>query len=190
MEIWKDIPWFEWLYQVSSFGNIKSLIRVVTWWNQFWRFKRILPWKTFKKTVWSKWYETVDLCMNWKTRKFRVHRLVAQVFLWLDIDDIQTLVCHKDDIKTNNNKDNLFLWTHKDNMKDMVNKWRAPFKWKYWKCHNRSKKVGQYDLQWNLLSNWESISDAVRATGVSPSWVSMCCLWKWETAWWFIWKYI
>lgn len=25
IEIWKDIPWFEWLYQVSTLWNIKSL---------------------------------------------------------------------------------------------------------------------------------------------------------------------
>ena len=25
-EIWKDIPWYEWLYQASNLWNIKSLI--------------------------------------------------------------------------------------------------------------------------------------------------------------------
>jgi len=28
-EIWKDVPYYEGLYQVSNFGNVKSLDRVV-----------------------------------------------------------------------------------------------------------------------------------------------------------------
>jgi len=30
-EIFKDIPWYEWLYQVSNLGNVKSLNYLRTW---------------------------------------------------------------------------------------------------------------------------------------------------------------
>lgn len=122
MEIWKDIIGYEWLYQVSSLWRVKSL---KSWpYHNLW----ILILKPLKD---SRWY-LFQILPNTKKEKrhLRINRLVAQAFLWLDINDSKMFVCHKDDNPLNNSVDNLFLWTHQDNTNDRVKKWRnANTKW-------------------------------------------------------------
>ena len=120
METWKDIPWYEWLYQASTLGRIKSLTRKVKWrrWALQLRKEKIL--KPQKR--WVGFYYSVDLCKNWKIKSTRVNRIIWQVFLLLDIKDTEIKVCHKNDYIYDNRVENLFLWTHKDNMNDMKNK--------------------------------------------------------------------
>ena len=99
MENFKDIVWFEGLYQISNLGNVKSL-----------KTNKILK-KRFMEKRWM--YEIIDLRIwsNFK-KTLRISRLVAQAFLWLDISDSKMLACHKDDNPCNNRLDNLFLCTH------------------------------------------------------------------------------
>lgn len=140
-EIWKDIKWYGWLYQVSSLGNVRSL--------KFWKEKILSPWV-------EKWYSRVSLWKYKKYKNFSVHRLVAQAFIWLDIEDKNIHVLHRSeklsDSRLNNNKDNLFLGTHQDNMRDMVNKWRnySYTKNKFWeqhpKCRVTSKQLKKIKL--------------------------------------------
>ena len=65
-EIWKDIIWYEGLYQISNLGNVKSL--------KFWK-ERIL--KSYKN---SAWYLRICLFKEWKCKILRINRLVAQRF--------------------------------------------------------------------------------------------------------------
>lgn len=167
-EIWKDIPWYESLYQVSTYGNIKSLINC-RWW---FREKILKGTKIF-------WYTYIWLRNNNSKKIFRSHRLVAQAFLWLDINNKKILVCHKDDNIENNKIDNLFLWTHQDNMDDMKNKWRGR-KW---------KNILQFTKQWEFIKEWDSATFIERVLLISHSNIHLCCIWKRKTAWWFIWKY-
>lgn len=50
-----------------------------------------------------------------------------------------------------------------------------------------SKKVNQYDLDWNFIKTWES------ALLAKKNWIKWhiweVCNWKRKNAWWFIWKY-
>ncbi len=167
-EIWKDIPGYEGLYQVSSFGRIKSL-----W---YWSSKILKPWSGKVGR-----YMYIVLCKDYKST-FSVHRLVAQAFLWLNIDDKTIYVCHKDDNTSNNRVDNLFLWTCQDNVNDMLRKWRSNYK-------TRNKKINQYTLDWVFIQEWESVILIERLIWVSSRNIPKVCLWKRNTAWWFIWKY-
>lgn len=52
-EIWKDIPWYEWLYQASNMWRVKSLDRIVhnKWsWNTYGiKWKILKPWILYSK---------------------------------------------------------------------------------------------------------------------------------------------
>lgn len=95
-EIWKDIPEYEGLYQVSNLGRIKSLPRKGTHTTK----ERIM---NFTKS--NKGYFIAVLSKDYKKKSFSVHRLVAQAFIPNPNNLPQ--VNHKDENKENNNINNL-----------------------------------------------------------------------------------
>lgn len=104
-----DIPWYKGLYWINKYSEIIS-------------FQRKMP-IILKSSTDRYWYKKVVLTKDWITKTYRVHRLMAITFMWLD-NNSNMVVCHKDDNPKNNNINNLFLGSQKDNMQDMVSKWR------------------------------------------------------------------
>ena len=108
MEIWRDIPRYEGLYQVSNFGRVKSLPK---------RKGKGVGYATSEKilrhSVNSRGYCNIVLCKNGKTETFALHRLVAENF----IDNSLGLpeVDHHDRDKTNNRANNLRWVTRSEN---------------------------------------------------------------------------
>jgi hypothetical protein len=94
-EIWKDVVGYEGLYQVSSFGNVKSLKRkgVV-------EDKILTPYKT------RAGYFRASLCKDVETQGYLVSRLVGFAFLEPPTDGCDT-IDHKNRIKTDNRVENL-----------------------------------------------------------------------------------
>lgn len=101
-EIWKDIEEFEGIYQVSNFGNVKSL-----------NYNHTSKPKLLKLKSHHSGYKMVMLCKNGKHTNKTVHSLVANAF----IENPQNLPCvnHKDGVKSNNNVSNLEWATVSDN---------------------------------------------------------------------------
>lgn len=96
MEIWKDIAGYEGLYQISNYGNIRnSKGRLLKYYEN------------------HKGYYKVGLNKNGKNSKFRVHRLVAQMFIPNPHEYPQ--VNHIDGNKQNNNVTNLEWCTNTEN---------------------------------------------------------------------------
>ena len=89
-EIWKDVVGYEGLYEVSNFGNVRSLFR----------YKKQLRWDVANNR-----YATVQLFKNKIGKRLLVHRLVAEAFLPNPRN--LPVVNHKDENKLNNNVDNL-----------------------------------------------------------------------------------
>ena len=108
-EIWKDIPNYEGLYQVSSLGNVKSI-----------RQNKILkPSLTGKKE-----YYGVSLCVNGKPKRYMIHKLVADTFL--DNPENLPLINHKDENKLNNCLSNLEYCSHSYNVRYSRNNLKKP----------------------------------------------------------------
>ena len=85
-EFWKDIAGYESLYQVSSFGRVKSL--------KFGKEKILKPGANNVN------YLCVNLYKDKTSKCFLVHRLVAAAFI-PNPDDLPQ-VNHKDEDKSNN----------------------------------------------------------------------------------------
>lgn len=96
-ETWKHVVGFEYFYEVSSLGHIRS-----------YRTKKIL--KTY--TI-NSGYECIKFTVNKVRTSHLVHRLVAQAFI--PNTDSKLTVNHKDTNKQNNKADNLEWNTYSEN---------------------------------------------------------------------------
>lgn len=108
--MWKDIKDFEGLYQVSEFGQIKSLKRHVENGSPC---GMILKERLLIPTKMPNGYYQVSLCKNGKRTVHYVHRLVAQAYL--DNPYNEKTVNHKDGNKANNTVSNLEFASYSDN---------------------------------------------------------------------------
>lgn len=123
----REVKWYEWFYDVSNYGRVRTYRKTTNWTREVWEHTKLLNPRKKKQTT---TYACVTLFHTHKRKRhFKINRLVAQAFLWLDYNDKYTLVCHRDDNGMNNHVDNLFLWTHKDNTQDSIRKWRCKLKW-------------------------------------------------------------
>lgn len=112
-EIWKDVVGYEGLYEVSSFGNIKSVNRKILSIGLKRKYYRILTSKNMKIFTERVGYKRVVLTKNKIESKVRVHRLVAEAFIPNPLD--KPHVNHIDNDKTNNHILNLEWCTPKEN---------------------------------------------------------------------------
>lgn len=160
-EIWKDIKDFEGLYQISNFGNVRSLDRVVNssaGKTQQLRGKQIKICYNKRINV----YE-VHLHKDSKRKYFKVHRLVADAFIYNDDPINKTTVNHIDGNRANNKANNLEWASYSENEKHAYDKLHRPI--------NRAKlmkrRCESIDKNTNVHKVYESIESASRGTGVS-----------------------
>lgn len=184
-EIWKDIPDYEGLYQVSNLGRIKSLKRIVITEDNYKLpiHEKILKQKTDNN------YKRVQLWKNGKGKFFLVHRLVAMIFLDNYNESLQ--VNHKNGIKSDNNIINLEMVTAKENQWHSyhVLKTKPSMQGKFGSNHVRSIKVNQYDKQNKLIKTWNSVIEASQKLNINASCISNNCNNRRKTARGYIWKY-
>ena len=103
-EIWKDVIDYEGLYQISNFGNVKSL-----------NYLRSGKEKLLKQYISTTGYYIVTLSKNGKGKKFRVHQLVAISFHNHKPNGMEIVVNHVDNNPLNNHVSNLELVTNRYN---------------------------------------------------------------------------
>jgi len=103
VEIWKDIIGYEGLYQVSSFGRVKSLGGKII------GNGSILKERMLKNRIDTNDYYIVNLCKNSIQKTFKIHKLVAIHFLNHKPDGMKIVIDHIDNDKRNNHVNNLQL---------------------------------------------------------------------------------
>ncbi len=115
-EIWRSIPNYEGLYEISSFGNVRSLDRYIE--RPANRRSRactiFLQGKMLRPGMGTNGYYLVVLSKNGITKQYMVHLLVADVFLGRE-KHTSLVVNHINGIKTDNHITNLELVTVREN---------------------------------------------------------------------------
>ena len=110
-EVWKDIEGYEGHYQVSSFGQIKSVARITTSPSGRWR---PLKERTMSQKISNEGYYVIGLSKNSIKSMPNVHKLVANAFV--PNPDGKDTINHKDGNKLNNHVSNLEWATRHEQM--------------------------------------------------------------------------
>ena len=173
MEIWKDIKGYEGLYQISNYGNVKSLERIVK------RGRNYKPvCERILKTGTNKNYTYAILSKFGKCKTAWVHRLVAEAF----IPNPDNLPCinHKDENPKNNNADNLEWCTYSYNNSYNDARVKAAI--------SRRKVIRQYTKDGTFIREWSHAREAAETLGLNKRAIYECCMGRCKTSGGFIWK--
>lgn len=108
-EIWKPIPGYEGIYEISSWGNVRSLER---WQKIRGNSIRLQPSKLLSINY-TGVYPQICLSKNNQKKSFRVHLIVD--FVFFDIVDYDYIINHKDLNKKNNYYKNIERINHREN---------------------------------------------------------------------------
>lgn len=110
-ESWKDVPGWEGYYQASTFGNIKSLDRVIIC--KLGRHFNFIG-QQIKPQVNKLGYYQLRFTKNSKGNTLLIHQIIAWTFL--DNPNKYPVVNHKNGIKSDNCFSNLEWCTHSHNI--------------------------------------------------------------------------
>lgn len=145
-EIWKPIDEYEGLYEVSTYGNIKSL----------------RSGKMLRKRLTHRGYEMVNLSNDGVIKTFQVHRLVAKAFIPNRHNRAE--INHIDFDSKNNHIDNL-EWVHRE----------ENFAYSKANHQKALAKVKRTVKCLNDGTTYESIYRAAKALDCDTSSISKCC---------------
>ena len=173
-EVWKPVKGFEGLYEISSYGRVKSL---VVWCgnatiDQYKKREYIL-----KPILGTNGYYYVNLCKDKKRYIRRPHRLVAEAFL--DNPNNYYAVNHIDGNKINNRAQNLEWCSLKQNNQHAF---RTGL------MDRLKKPVEKIDKNGNVICSYDSESDAARIEQIDVRNISACITGKRKTAGGFYWR--
>lgn len=179
-EIWKDVDGYEGYYQVSNFGMVRSVDRIVEIVSDHKISKQFVAGRVLKISTSNSGYCLVTLCKGNKTRHFLVHRLVAYAFI--DKPTNKHWINHIDNNPKNNMVSNLEWCTPKENS-----------------CHASTigvlgapqKQVWQIALDGQKIRLWDSATEAANFFGKykRKSDISACCRNVRRTAFGYKWEF-
>lgn len=149
--LWKDIPGLNGKYQVSNFGEIRSLDRVVDNWPSG---ERTLKGKPIKKSMAKSGYYR----FNSGGSVVFIHRAVAEAFI-ANPNNLDT-VNHKNGIKTDNRVENLEWCTKQYNHQHA---------WQTGLCDKQKTPVICIPTKSNLVGKWYPFMRSAIPDGHNPA---------------------
>lgn len=171
-EIFKDIPGYEGLYQVSNLGRVKSFKKSNRYPNQDFHY--------LKGSVNHGNYKSVWLCdKNNNNIRHYVHKLVANAF----IPNPNNLPCinHIDEDKSNNAANNLEWCSYSYNNSYGTHNIRMRI--------SKSKPVSQFTLDGIWVATYASSTIATEILKCNRNAITRCCNGETKTAKGYIWKW-
>lgn len=179
MEIWKPISDYESLYEVSNFGNVKSL-----------NYNHTGKSKNLSLKHHRSGYLTVTLCKDGVNKNKSVHILVAKAFI--KNPNCYPCVNHIDGNKSNNTASNLEWVTYSQNTRHAINTGlRADCNTRGLKgiLNKLSKPVLQLSKDGEFIREWPCFSDAARFYNCDPCTIVNCCAGRIKSCKGYVWKY-
>lgn len=162
-DYWRPVPIAEYAdrYLISRNGEVWSIVR-----------------KIMMKTCTRSGYPAISL-YNGTKQTFSIHTLIAGAFL--DRDNSNLVVNHKDGVKTESVIDNLEWVTRQRNAQHALETGlKVP----------HTKKVSQYTMQGLFVCTFDSIKEASEKTGCSAKHIPSVCRGKRGSTGNFIWRYV
>lgn len=169
-EEFRDVEEYKGLYQVSNYGRVKRLSKMVNTSIKNSKF-RCLREKILKSLNNGKNYLSVMLVKENNVKYCKVHRLVAEAFIPNPNNFPQ--VNHKDYNRENNRVYNLEWCTLQYNNE-----------------YSHNKLIYQKDLNNTIIKKWESIIKASKALRINSKNITTCCKGKRKTAGGYMWEYV
>lgn len=170
-EEWKSIKGYEGLYEISSYGRVKSLS---------YKYKNgKVREEIIRVPSVTHGYEFLKLNKNGKSKNHKIHRLVAEAFI--PNPENKPEVDHIDTNKRNNMVENLRWVTRQENCDNP----------RTFRTHMIAvtRPILQYDIDGNFLNYYPSIAEAARRTDIIVCTIQNCAAGRTKTAKGFIWKY-
>lgn len=175
-EIWKDIKGYEGVYQVSSFGNVRSYTRRVLYPSGR---PHTYTGKLVKQEKTKDGYRRVQLSKDSVDKKFSVHRLVAETSIENPNNFPQ--VNHKDENRENNRLENLEWCSASYNIN---------YGTRNAKISSRAKMVKQIDKNGHIVAVYSSAMVASKSIGCDLSFLYKCCRGEVKTCSGYRWEYV
>jgi len=160
-ELWRDVPDYEGLYQVSNFGKVRKADGTL-----------------MQGNLNSYGYHVVSLTKHGKKKDKKVHRLVAMAF----VPPIagKDFVNHKDGNKVNNYAGNLEWCTRGENNIHSIEVLETP---------RNSCPVWQLSKDGQLLGLFVNVATAARVVDGNAMMISACCRGTAQSAYGYCWQY-
>lgn len=183
-EEWKDCVGYEGLYQISNYGRVKSLDRLV--WNRFQYVER--SGRMMKLQIDRYGYMRVCLLKNRKKTFEQVHRLAAIAFI--ENPNNYPQVNHKDANKKNNfvgTKENNYL---DGNLEWCTNQQNMEHAHQHIDFNYITRPVLQIDIENHIvIKKFNSIQDASREISDNPSNIWKACNFDNDSAKGYRWRF-
>jgi hypothetical protein len=161
MEIWMPVSGYEYTYEVSNLGNVRSVDR---WVDGRWKLGKLLAQRLNKGTG----YPTVTLRYEIAT----VHTLVAAAFI--GPRPTKHDVAHTDGDKTNNRVVNLRYATRKENCHDMVAHGTRTKRLSIEQVTEIKKSLLKFENQYDIANRYGIDQSNVSRIATGKNWGWLC----------------